>query len=245
MTNIKLTIEYHGLPYSGWQSQKNEKTVQDEIQKAIFKFSGEKKIIQGAGRTDAGVHALAQCANFTMEKEFSEYQILHGINFHLGNEKIKITQVEKVEDDFNARFTAKLKTYHYQIYNSISPSVLQDEVSVHIKQPLNLGAMKEAIQYFIGKHDFSSFRARGCQAKTPIRSINQTNIEQIDKKIIFIFQAQSFLYQQIRVMVGSLLEVGLNNQKPSWIGELLNQKNRSLAGPTMPSKGLLLKDIQY
>jgi tRNA pseudouridine38-40 synthase len=180
-----------------------------------------------------------------MEKEFSEYQILHGINFHLGNEKIKITQVEKVEDDFNARFTAKLKTYHYQIYNSISPSVLQDEVSVHIRQPLNLGAMKEAIQYFIGKHDFSSFRARGCQAKTPIRSINQTNIEQIDKKIIFIFQAQSFLYQQIRVMVGSLLEVGLNNQKPSWIGELLNQKNRSLAGPTMPSKGLLLKDIQY
>ena len=245
MTNIKLTIEYHGLPYSGWQSQKNEKTVQDEIQKAIFKFSGEKKIIQGAGRTDAGVHALAQCANFTMEKEFSEYQILHGINFHLGNEKIKITQVEKVEDDFNARFTAKLKTYHYQIYNSISPSVLQDEVSVHIRQPLNLGAMKDAIQYFIGKHDFSSFRARGCQAKTPIRSINQTNIEQIDKKIIFIFQAQSFLYQQIRVMVGSLLEVGLNNQKPSWIGELLNQKNRSLAGPTMPSKGLLLKDIQY
>ncbi|MDA8710892.1 tRNA pseudouridine(38-40) synthase TruA [Alphaproteobacteria bacterium] len=245
MTNIKLTIEYHGLPYSGWQSQKNEKTVQDEIQKAIFKFSGEKKIIQGAGRTDAGVHALAQCANFTMEKEFSEYQILHGINFHLGNEKIKITQVEKVEDDFNARFTAKLKTYHYQIYNSISPSVLQDEVSVHIRQPLNLGAMKEAIQYFIGKHDFSSFRARGCQAKTPIRSINQTNIEQIDKKIIFIFKAQSFLYQQIRVMVGSLLEVGLNNQKPSWIEELLNQKNRSLAGPTMPSKGLLLKDIQY
>lgn len=245
MTNIKLTIEYHGLPYSGWQSQKNEKTVQDEIQKAIFKFSGEKKIIQGAGRTDAGVHALAQCANFTMEKEFSEYQILHGINFHLGNEKIKITQVEKVEDDFNARFTAKLKTYHYQIYNSISPSVLQDEVSVHIRQPLNFGAMKEAIQYFIGKYDFSSFRARGCQAKTPIRSINKTNIEQIDKKIIFIFQAQSFLYQQIRVMVGSLLEVGLNNQKPSWIGELLNQKNRSLAGPTMPSKGLLLKDIQY
>ena len=245
MTNIKLTIEYHGLPYSGWQSQKNEKTVQDEIQKAIFKFSGEKKIIQGAGRTDAGVHALAQCANFTMEKEFSEYQILHGINFHLGNEKIKITQVEKVEDDFNARFTAKLKTYHYQIYNSISPSVLQDEVSVHIRQPLNLVAMKEGIQYFVGQHDFSSFRARGCQAKTPIRSINQTNIEQVEKKIIFIFQAQSFLYQQIRIMVGSLLEVGLNNQKPSWIRELLNQKNRSLAGPTMPSKGLLLKDIQY
>ena len=245
MTNIKLTIEYHGLPYSGWQSQKNEKTVQDEIQKAIFKFSGEKKIIQGASRTDAGVHALAQCANFSLEKDFSEYQILSGINFHLGNEKIKIIQVEKVDDNFNARFTAKLKTYYYQIYNSISPSVLQDEISVHIRQPLNVEAMREAIPKFIGKHDFSSFRARGCQAKTPIRSINMTEIDQEDKKIIFIFQAQSFLYQQIRIMVGSLLEIGLNNQKPSWITDLLNQKNRSLAGPTMPSKGLLLKDIQY
>ena len=105
--------------------------------------------------------------------------------------------------------------------------------------------MREAIQNFIGKHDFSSFRARGCQAKTPIRSINKTDIVQEDKKITFIFQAQSFLYQQIRIMVGSLLEVGLNNQKASWIADLLNQKNRSLAGPTMPSKGLLLKDIQY
>ena len=245
MTNIKLIIEYHGLPYSGWQSQKNEKTVQDEIQKAIFKFSGEKKIIQGAGRTDAGVHALAQCANFTLEKDFSEYQILSGINFHLGNEKIKITHVEKVDDDFNARFTAKLKTYHYQIYNSISPSVLQDEISVHIKQLLDITAMKTAIQFFIGNYDFSSFRARGCQAKTPIRSINMASIEQDGKKIIFIFQAQSFLYQQIRIMVGSLLEVGLKNKDPSWIRDLLGEKNRSLAGPTMPAKGLVLNQIEY
>jgi tRNA pseudouridine38-40 synthase len=225
--------------------KKMKKQFKMKFKKQFFKFSGEKKIIQGAGRTDAGVHALAQCANFILEKDFSEYQILSGINFHLGNEKIKITQVEKVDDDFNARFTAKLKTYHYQIYNSISPSVLQDEISVHIRQPLNVVAMREAIQNFIGKHDFSSFRARGCQAKTPIRSINKTDIDQEDKKITFIFQAQSFLYQQIRIMVGSLLEVGLNNQKPSWIADLLIQKNRSLAGPTMPSKGLLLKDIQY
>src|SRR6056300_1031722 len=215
MTNIKLTIEYHGLPYSGWQSQKNEKTVQDEIQKAIFKFSGEKKIIQGAGRTDAGVHALAQCVNFILEKDFSEYQILKGINFHLGSEKIKITQVEKVHDDFNARFTAKLKTYHYQIYNSISPSVLQDHICVHIKPPLDISGMKEAVRYFIGKHDFSSFRASGCQANTPFRSMNNANILHEEKKITFVFQAQSFLYQQIRIMVGSLIEVGLDNKKSS------------------------------
>ena len=165
MTNIKLTIEYHGLPYSGWQSQKNEKTVQDEIQKAIFKFSGEKKIIQGAGRTDAGVHALAQCANFTLEKDFSEYQILSGINFHLGNEKIKIIQVEKVDDNFNARFTAKLKTYHYQIYNSISPSVLQDEISVHIRQPLNVEAMREAIQNLLANMILALFELEVAKQK--------------------------------------------------------------------------------
>jgi tRNA pseudouridine38-40 synthase len=245
MTNIKLTIEYHGLPYSGWQSQKNEKTVQGEIQKAIFKFSGEKKIIQGAGRTDAGVHALGQCANFNLEKDFTEYQILNGINFHLGSEKIKITQVEKVHDDFNARFTAKLKTYHYQIYNSISPSVLQDHICAHIKPPLDISAMKEAVRYFIGKHDFSSFRASGCQANTPFRSMNNANILHEEKKITFVFQAQSFLYQQIRIMVGSLIEVGLDNKKPSWIKELLSQKNRSLAGPTMPAKGLILSNIRY
>ena len=225
--------------------KKMKKQFKMKFKKQFLNFQVKKKIIQGAGRTDAGVHALAQCANFSLEKEFSEYQILSGINFHLGNEKIKIIQVEKVDDNFNARFTAKLKTYYYQIYNSISPSVLQDEISVHIRQPLNVKAMREAIPKFIGKHDFSSFRARGCQAKTPIRSIDMTEIDQEDKKIIFIFQAQSFLYQQIRIMVGSLLEIGLNNQKPSWITDLLNQKNRSLAGPTMPSKGLLLKDIQY
>ena len=245
MTNIKLTIEYHGLPYSGWQSQKNEKTVQDEIQKAIFKFSGEKIIIQGAGRTDAGVHALGQCANFTLNKDFSEYQILNGINFHLGKEKIKIIKVEKVNDDFNARFTAKMKTYHYQIYNSISPSVLQEETSVHIRQSLDIFAMKDAMQFFIGYHDFSSFRAKGCQASTPLRSMNNTDIEQEDKKITLIFKAQSFLYQQIRIMVGSLVEVGLKNKNPSWIRELLNQKDRTLAGPTMPSKGLILNSIEY
>ncbi|MFL2736022.1 MAG: tRNA pseudouridine(38-40) synthase TruA [Gammaproteobacteria bacterium] len=245
MNNIKITIEYHGLPYSGWQYQKNEKTVQDEIQKAIFKFSGEKKIIQGAGRTDAGVHALGQCANFFLEKHFTEYQILNGINFHLGKEKIKIIKVEKVDDDFNARFTAKLKTYHYQIHNSISPPVLQDETSVHVRQTLDASAMKKAIQYFVGNHDFSSFRARGCQAKTAIRSINMTNIEQDGKKITFIFQAQSFLYQQIRIMVGCLLEIGLNQKKPAWIKELISYKNRRLAGPTVPAKGLILKDISY
>ena len=245
MTNIKLTIEYHGLPYSGWQYQKNEKTVQDEIEKAIFKFSGEKKTIQGAGRTDAGVHALAQCANFELEKKFDEYQILNGINFHLGTEKIRITKVENVDQEFNARFTAKSKIYNYQVFNSQAPSVIEDDFSIHIRQPLDLEAMQSAIKLLLGKHDFSSFRAQGCQANKPLRTIDDASIEVKDKKIIFIFKAQSFLYQQIRIMVGSLLEVGLKNKNINWIKELIDAKDRSLAGPTVPARGLTLVKIEY
>ena len=203
MANIKLTIEYHGLPYCGWQFQKNEKTIQGEIEKAIFKFSGEKKTIQGAGRTDAGVHAIGQCANFELKKKFDTYQILNGINFHLGTEKIRITKVENVEDEFNARFTAKSKIYNYQVFNSLAPSVIENDFSIHVRQPLDLDSMRKAIRFLLGKHDFSSFRAQGCQANKPIRTIDEASIDIVDQKIIFIFKAQSFLYQQIRIMVGS------------------------------------------
>ena len=245
MTNIKLTIEYHGLPYCGWQFQKNEKTIQGEIEKAIFKFSGEKKTIQGAGRTDAGVHAIGQCASFELKKKFDTYQILNGINFHLGTEKIRVTKVENVEDEFNARFTAKSKIYNYQVFNSLAPSVIENDFSIHVRQSLDLDSMRNAIKLFIGKHDFSSFRAQGCQANKPIRTIDEASIDVLDKKIIFIFKAQSFLYQQIRIMVGSLLEVGSKNKDINWISELIDAKDRRLAGPTVPSKGLILKEISY
>ena len=245
MTNIKLTIEYHGQPYSGWQFQKNEKTVQGEIEKAIFKLSGEKKVIQGAGRTDAGVHATGQCANFDLEKKLDDYQILNGINFHLGSEKIKITKVEKVNIEFNARFNARKKIYNYQVYNGLAPSVIEDDFSIHIRQKLDIDSMKKAIKLFIGKHDFSSFRAKGCQANKPIRKIDDASINVIEKKIVFIFKAQSFLYQQIRIMVGSLLEIGFKNRDVIWIDELIKSKDRRLAGPTVPSKGLILKEICY
>ena len=245
MANIKLTIEYHGLPYCGWQFQKNEKTIQGEIEKAIFKFSGEKKTIQGAGRTDAGVHAIGQCASFELKKKFDTYQILNGINFHLGTEKIRVTKVENVEDEFNARFTAKSKIYNYQVFNSLAPSVIENDFSIHVRQPLDLDSMRNAIRLFLGKHDFSSFRAQGCQANKPIRTIDEASIDVLDKKIIFIFKAQSFLYQQIRIMVGSLLEVGSKNKDINWISKLIDAKDRRLAGPTVPSKGLILKEISY
>ena len=150
-----------------------------------------------------------------------------------------------MNEDFNARFTAKTKTYLYQVFNSLSPSVLEGEFSIHIKQKLKIESMQKAIGFFHGKHDFSAFRASGCQAKTPIRSINEAYIEINNSKLIFVFKAKSFLYQQIRIMVGTLLEIGQNHQNPDWINELFLSQNRSLSGPTMPSRGLILKGIQY
>ena len=245
MTNIKITIEYNGTGYSGWQFQKEEKTIQGELEKAIFKFSGEQITIQGAGRTDAGVHALGQCASFNLNKTFSEFQILNGINFHLGDEKIRIVNVEKVDDLFNARFTAKKKTYEYHILNRLAPCVLEDDFSLHIRQLLDVDSMLNAMKLLVGKHDFTSFRAHGCQAKSPVKTLDATNLEKINDKLIFTFQAQSFLYQQIRIMMGSIVDIGLNKQKADWITSLLSSKDRSLAGVTMPSKGLILKEIVY
>ena len=152
---------------------------------------------------------------------------------------------ENVDQEFNARFTAKSKIYNYQVFNSQAPSVIEDDFSIHIRQPLDIDSMQNAVKLFLGKHDFSSFRAQGCQANKPLRTIDDASIEVKGKKIIFIFKAQSFLYQQIRIMVGSLLEVGLKNKNINWIKELIEAKDRSLAGPTVPSKGLILKEISY
>ena len=243
--NIKLTIEYNGSNYSGWQSQKNEKTVQGEIEKAIFKFSGYKTVIQGAGRTDAGVHALGQCANFLIDKKYSEYQIINGLNFHLGNEKIRIVSAEIVEEKFDSRFSAKIKTYQYQIINRTSPSVLMSDFSLHIRPELNLNSMEEAINKLIGKYDFSAFRARDCQAKNPIRTLEKVEIKMNNQIIYLNFSAKSFLYQQIRIMVGTIIEVGLQKIKSEDILNILNSKNRNLAGPTAPARGLTLVKIDY
>ena len=245
MNTYQIIIEYAGTNFVGWQIQKNGISVQEIIQKVVSKLVKTKITLSGSGRTDAGVHALAQCANFNLDKKFTDYQILNGLNFHLGNEKIKISKVENVSEDFNARFSKNKKTYCYQVYNTPSPSVLEGDYSIHVKQNLDVDAMNEAIVNFKGKHDFSSFRGRGCQAKSPIKSVDFTSIEISNDKIIFIFQAQSFLYQQIRIMVGTLLEIGLNNKKPAWINELLTLRNRVLAGPTMPPRGLILKEITY
>ena len=245
MPNFKILIEYDGFNYSGWQSQINAVSVQGQIEKAIHAFSGEKTIIYGAGRTDAGVHALAQCANFKMENKNDLYQILHGINFHLSKESIKIINVENVADDFHARHNAHHKTYLYKILNRPVPSAIDFRHSLHINKKIDMSLIQNGARVLVGTHDFSSFRASGCQAKTPIKTIDKINITMTGDMITLEFTAKSFLYQQIRIMVGCLIDVGLEKQKTEWINDLFKKKDRKLAGQTALPKGLFLKKVSY
>ncbi|MGY9017111.1 MAG: tRNA pseudouridine(38-40) synthase TruA [Alphaproteobacteria bacterium] len=245
MPNFKILIEYDGFNYSGWQSQINAVSVQGQIEKAIHAFSGEKTIIYGAGRTDAGVHALAQCANFKINNKTDLYQILHGINFHLSKESIKIIDVEKVSDDFHARHNAHHKTYLYKILNRPVPSAIDFRHSLHVNKKINLALMQKGAETLIGTHDFSSFRASGCQAKTPIKTVDKIHITTNGDMISLEFEAKSFLYQQIRIMVGCLIDIGLEKQKYEWINELFKKKDRKLSGQTALPKGLFLKKVSY
>tara|TARA_B100001996_G_scaffold379300_1_gene364841 strand:+ start:802 stop:1539 length:738 start_codon:yes stop_codon:yes gene_type:complete len=245
LPNLKITIEYDGSNYSGWQYQLNANSIQQEIEKAIFDFSGEKVNIFGAGRTDAGVHALGQIANFKLENKRDTYQILHGINFHLANDNIKIVNVEIAPEKFHSRYDAQKKTYLYRIYNREVPSAIEHKYSLHINKNLNISLMEKAAESLIGSYDFSSFRAHGCQAKSPVKTLERLEFFK-NKEIISIeFEAKSFLYQQIRIMVGSLIEVGLSRKNTEWIKEVLEKKDRKLSGQTALPKGLFLKEIKY
>ncbi len=245
MSNFKILIEYDGFDYSGWQSQLNAISVQGQIEKAINAFSGQKITIFGAGRTDAGVHALAQCANFKIENKNDLYQILHGVNFHLANDSIKIINVENVPDNFHARHNAHHKIYLYKILNRPVPSAIDYRHSLHVNKKLNIDLMKRATKYLIGTHDFSSFRASGCQAKNPVKTIDSVNINKEGDMIIIEFKAKSFLYQQIRIMVGSLIDIGLEKKNLEWLENLFKKKDRKLAGQTALAKGLFLKEVLY
>jgi tRNA pseudouridine38-40 synthase len=246
LPNFKILIEYEGSKYSGWQSQINAISVQGQIEKAIYAFSGQKITIYGAGRTDAGVHALGQCANFTLENKTDLYQILHGINFHLSNDNIKIVNVEIVSNNFHARHNAHHKIYVYKILNRPVPSAIHFRHSLHVNKKLNIDLMNKAGEYLTGTHDFTSFRASGCQAKTPVKTLDKIVINKEHGDIITLeFQAKSFLYQQIRIMVGSLIEIGLEKQNLEWISILFEKKDRKLAGQTALAKGLFLKEVLY
>ncbi len=245
MYRYKITIEYDGSNFSGWQKQKNNPSVQETISEAIYKFSAQKVEVCGAGRTDAGVHALGQVAHFDSLKDFSDYTVREALNFYLQNSGIAVLNVEKVPDTFNARFCAKKRSYLYRILNRRAPSPILEKRVWHVPLPLDVNQMSIAALKLIGKHDFSSFRAAECQAKSPIKTLDEINISVINQEINIYVSAKSFLHNQVRIITGTLVNVGLGKLSPEDITQILNAKNRTKAGPTAPPFGLYLYQIQY
>ena len=249
MPRYKLTIEYNGTNFIGWQKQKKGFSIQGTIEKAAKNFLQSEVGLTVAGRTDAGVHADAQVAHLDIFKKLKIKNILFGLNFYLSKEKfgedISIKKVNEVDANFNARFGAKKKTYKYKIYNNEVRSPMHAYNTWWVSQKLNIVDMKKASKYLLGNHDFSSFRASGCQALSPIKTLDKIAVIKKKNIITFTFTARSFLYNQVRIMTGTLKDVGSGLIKPEALKKILQKKKRASSGITAPSKGLTLYKVYH
>lgn len=247
MPRYKCIIEYNGRNYHGMQKQKDlsVKTIQLSFEEAIYKMTQVRLEIGFAGRTDAGVHAKGQVIHFDIEKDFSVYKITNGVNFYLKEEDISILETEIVNSDFNSRFDAKMKTYNYYIINRPSRSILSQYTHYHIPYFLNMEKMKEASEFLIGMHDFTSFCNVDCQAKTKFRTVSSIEIKKNDEEIIISISAKSFLHNMVRIIVGTLIQVGREKLFPLDVKKALDLKNRSISSFTAPAHGLVLYSIEY
>ena len=244
MPNYKITVEYDGTNFVGWQQQANGVSVQSSLQDSVFKLSGEKVVVHGAGRTDAGVHAYGQVASFVISKKISTDVIRDGLNQHLRPLMISVLKAEQVENDFHARFSAKKRWYVYKIINRRSPLTIDANRAWCVHKILDTKKMQNEATSFLGKHDLNAFRSAHCQSKSSIRTIDDIIIN-IKNEIIFIeVVAKSFLHSQVRIMVGTLVDIAKGNINRS-ILDIINSKNREAAGQTAPANGLYLKKIDY
>ena len=245
MQRYKLKIEYDGTSFVGWQFQKNGLSIQEVLQRAIFNLSKEKVIVTGAGRTDAGVHALEQIAHFDLGKNIKKKNILPGLNQHIGNKPITILKINKINNKFHSRFDAKKRTYQYIIINRQSPLALQKNKAWHIRKKLNIKAMKKAVKLLLGTHDFSTFRASSCGAKSPVKTMEKISINKRKDRITLNFTSKSFLQQQVRSMVGCIKFLGDGKWTIDQFKKSFKSKNRLKCAPPAPACGLYLKKIKY
>lgn len=241
----KITVEYLGTNLAGWQRQENSLSVQQIIEEAIVKVTGEIVNVIGAGRTDAGVHALGQVAHFDLSRKYEPDKLLASLNFFMRPHPVGINACKLVDNDFHARFDAKQRYYKYLIINRQAEPVLLKNKVWWIRASLDTESMSKACQYFIGKHDFNSFRAKHCQAKSSIRTISNLSVQNAGDKISVYISAQSFLHHMVRNIVGTLVEVGLSRRSPHDIPIILESKTRSAAGRTAPAHGLCFTKVEY
>ena len=245
MQRYKIKIEYEGTPFVGWQFQKNGQSIQEVLQKAIFNFSSEKVIVTGAGRTDSGVHALGQVAHFDLKKKINGKKILPAINQNIGNKPVTVLRINKTNNNFHARYDAKKRTYRYLIINRQSPLALQKNKAWHIRKKLDVKVMKKGAKLLLGTHDFSTFRAASCGAKSPIKTMEKILIKKNVDKITLQFTSRSFLQQQVRSMVGCLKYLGEGKWKLNDFENSFRSKNRFKCAPPAPPYGLYLTNVKY
>ena len=244
MRNIKLTIEYDGREFNGWQKQPNKLNIQGNIEKVISDITKEEIEIIGSGRTDAGVHALGQVANFKTNSAIPIEKFAIAINSRL-KKSIVIKKAEEVDERFHSRYNCKQKTYRYIINNSETGSAIYRNLEYNIKNHLDVEKMQEASKYFVGEHDFSAFKASGTSSKSSVRTIYSAKVEKEGERIIIELTGNGFLYNMVRIISGTLVEVGLGKIKPEQIPEIIQSKNRQNAGKTLPPYGLYLVEVNY
>lgn len=244
MKNIKLTIEYDGTNYNGWQKQKQGKTIQESIEKAIEKIVKEEVSITGSSRTDSGVHAKGMIANFMTESRVPPERFREAINTKLPDD-IAIIKSEEVPLEFHSRYNSKGKTYCYTLINRREKVALLKNYVYHVVEPLDVKRMEETCKYFIGKHDFSAFKTNGSSVKTTVRTISDLHIEKDNEFIKIFVTADGFLYNMVRIIVGTLVEVGLGKKKPEEVLSAINTGNREESGHCAPPNGLVLEKVYY
>ena len=245
MKNIKLVIEYDGKDFNGWQKQPNKLNIQGTIEKAIERITGEEVELNSSGRTDAGVHALNQVANFKTNSNLEIEKWPLALNANL-KKSIIIKSAEEVDERFHSRLSCKRKTYRYVINNSKFGTAIYRNLETHIPQKLNVEDMQKAVKYFEGEHDFKAFKASGTSSKSSVRTIYKAEVIQMpDDKIFIELTGNGFLYNMVRIISGTLVDVGLGKIKPEEIPGIIDSKKRENAGKTLPPQGLYLLNVEY
>lgn len=243
MARYKITVEYDGTNLIGWQQNDQGDSVQSLLQDAIYQFAQERVDVYSAGRTDAGVHALAMVAHFDLTRDTNANTVMRAMNFYLINKPVAVIDCVVVDDDFHARFSCKRRNYQYRILNRPAPAVLEKNRVWHVPGNLDLNAMRSAAQKLIGNHDFTSFRASQCQAASPVKTLDKIEINTLNDMITINVSARSFLHHMVRNIVGTLVEVGQG--KTHDIEQILAARNRSSAGVTAPASGLYFVSAEY
>ncbi|MBQ9942252.1 MAG: tRNA pseudouridine(38-40) synthase TruA [Christensenellaceae bacterium] len=241
---ILLTVEYDGTAYAGWQMQKNAPTVQEEIEKAILQATGQNCRVSGAGRTDAGVHARGQRAQFDIESNIPPDKFSYVLNLVLPPD-IRIRESCQVSEDFHVRKAARMKHYRYTIYNSPHASAIERNTTAHVRQDLDAEKMKLAAQYLVGTHDFAAFRAAGSNIVGTVRTVYSLEVTRIGENIYIDVKGNGFLYNMVRIIAGTLIAVGKGQLQPAEVEDILKSLDRTRAGATAPPQGLTMMGVYY